>query len=369
MKRLNPVVTILLNVTFCTMFLWFYIRNSVLRPFTGSYLKESASGLLLLGSLYINYFLFYPKIYLKYSRTIYWVALVALALVTGLLDLAFAYRNIVSCNAQVIQIVGPVSFFSHIFFLIFVRNLAVNLFPFLFRDRQHFKKSLEKETKVVYQTVQMLDVTDKESNILLVKIEDILYCRQQRNFTEIFVVQHKKYTRLGSMKHLEQLLGDDFIRISATELVSFRHIESCNEDTLIMKKMPWEEAPTTFKLEPNNWKEIAERVEEGIIRYVTLPGGKQPHKKTARPKNRRKPITPSDDKIKAVLSYIEKNPNCNSVDIIAKTEFSLSTVGRCLYQLKKQGLIEHTGSKKTGGYKAVNNPPEEKEKEAERGEE
>ena len=356
MKRLNPVVTILLNVTFCTMFLWFYIRNSVLRPFTGSYLKESASGLLLLGSLYINYFLFYPKIYLKYSRTIYWVALVALALVTGLLDLAFAYRNIVSCNAQVIQIVGPVSFFSHIFFLIFVRNLAVNLFPFLFRDRQHFKKSLEKETKVVYQTVQMLDVTDKESNILLVKIEDILYCRQQRNFTEIFVVQHKKYTRLGSMKHLEQLLGDDFIRISATELVSFRHIESCNEDTVIMKKMPWEEAPITFKLE----YEVAEKATKGIMNYKIAARRKKSYKKPGRPKGRRKPITPSDEKVKEVLSYIEKHSDCNTGDIIAGTKISLSTIERCISELKKQGLIEHTGSKKTGGYQVVNKQTEEK---------
>ena len=207
--------------------------------------------------------------------------------------------------------------------------------------------------RVVYQTVRMLDVTDKKNNILLVKIKDILYCRQQRNFIEVFVVQHKKYTRLGSMKHLEQLLRDDFIRISATELVSFRHIESCNEDTLIMKKMPWEEAPTTFKLEPNNWKEIAERVEKGIIRYVTLPGGKQPHKKTVRPKNRRKPITPSENKIKEVLSCIEKHPNCNSVDIVAETQFSLSTVRRCLFELKKQGLIQYTGSRKRGGYQRV----------------
>ena len=358
MKPLNKIVVILLNILFCTVFLWFFTRNAFLRPYAGSCLKETLAGLLLLGSLYANYFFFYPKLYHN-SNSVYWLLLVFTALATGFLDLAIAYPNISVCCAKAIQSTGFFSFFSKRLLFVVGRNLAFNFFPFLFRERQHLQKSLEKEVRVVYQTVRMLDVTDKKSNILLVKIKDILYCRQQRNFTEVFVVQHKKYTRLGSMKHLEQLLGDDFIRISATELVSFRHIESCNEDTLIMKKMPWEEAPTTFKLEPNNWKEIAERVEEGITRYVTLPGGKQPHKKTARPKNRRKPITPSDDKIKAVLSCIEKNPNCNSVDIIAKTEFSLSTVGRCLYQLKQQGLIEHTGSKKTGGYKAVNNPPEE----------
>ena len=32
------------------------------------------------------------------------------------------------------------------------------------------------------------------------------------------------------------------------------------------------------------------------------------------------------------------------------------TVERCIAELKKQGLIEHTGSKKSGGYKVVSTP-------------
>ncbi|MBO7587620.1 MAG: MarR family transcriptional regulator [Bacteroidales bacterium] len=56
---------------------------------------------------------------------------------------------------------------------------------------------------------------------------------------------------------------------------------------------------------------------------------------------------------------MEKHPNCSTADIVAATGFSLSTVERSIVELKQQGLIEHTGSKKTGGYKAVNNPPEE----------
>ena len=353
MKHPNKLVSILLNIVFCATLLWFFTRNAFLRPYAGNSLKEVLAGLLLIGSLYANYFLFYPKLYHIHSNTIYWLLLVFTALATGFLELAIAYKNISECCAGVIETVGFFNFFSKRLLFVAGRNFAFNIFPFMFRERQHFQESLEKEVKVVYQTVRMLDVTDENSNVILIPIDDIFYCHQQRNFTDVYTVQNRRYTRLGSMKHLEQLFGDDFVRLTSTVLAPFRYIQSCKGDTVIMKKMTWEETPTTFKLDPNNWKEVAESIEEGILRHGAAPGGKQPRKKTTRRKNKRKPITPSVDKIKAVYSCIENNPNCNSGDIIAETQFSLSTVGRCLYELKKQGLIEHTGSKKWGGYKIV----------------
>ena len=353
MKHSRTIVSILLNIVFCAVLLWFFTRNAFLRPYAGSPLKEVLAGLLLLGSLYANYFLFYPKLY-QYSNSVYWILFIFTALVTAFLDFAIAYPHISVCCANAIQSTGFFSFFSKRFLFVVGRNLSFNFFPFLLRERQHFKKSLEKEVKVVYRTVRMLDVTDKDNNIQLVNIDDIFYCRQQRNFTNIYTVQNIKYTRLGSMKHLEQLIGDDFVRITPTVLVPFRYIKKCTGETVIMQKMPWEETPTAFTLDPKDQKEVADKVEEGIMRYCAVSGGKQPQRKPARQKNKRKrPITPSDDKIKAVLSCIENNPNCNSGDIIAETQFSLSTVGRCLYELKKQGLIKHIGSRKSGGYKAV----------------
>lgn len=356
MKHSKTIVSILLNIVFCAVTLWFFTRNAFLRPYAGSPLKETLAGLLLLGVLYANYFLFYPVLYQKRAHIIYWLVLFFTVLTTSIMELAIAYKNIALCNAFLIQEVGFIVYFSMHLFFIAGRNLLFNFFPFLLRERQHFQESLEKEVKVVYQTVRMLDVTDKNNNVILIPIDDIFYCHQQRNFTDVYTVQNRRYTRLGSMKHLEQLFGDDFVRLTSTVLAPFRYIQSCKGDTVIMKKMTWEETPTTFTLDPKDQKEIAEKVEEGIMRYGAVPGGKQHQRKPARPKNKRKrPITPSDDKIKAVLSCIEKNPNCNSGDIIAETQFSLSTVGRCLYELKQQGLIKHTGSRKWGGYKAIEN--------------
>lgn len=196
MKRKKTALTILLNVLFCGVMLWLFARNSYLRPFSGSYFKEILACSLLLGSLYTNYFLFYPKIH--YDRpSFYWLVIVVMAVIMGFIDLAIAYNGIVSCNAQVIQYIGHFSFFSMMLFFIIGRNLALNFFPFLLRERQHFQQAFENEVRVVYQDVRKLDVVDGHSNIHLVSIDDIFYCQQKGNSTHnIFGAKQVLHTDL-----------------------------------------------------------------------------------------------------------------------------------------------------------------------------
>ncbi len=353
MKNLKTVVIILLNVLFCAIMLVFLTRNAYLRSYAG-FLKEFFLGILLIGTLYINYFLLYPKLYQKKSNSLYWLTLVLMAVATSSIDIAIAYPNIVSCSKVIIQIVGPFIFFSKTLLYIAGRNLALNFFPYLLRERQHYQQALEKEVRTVYRDVRMLDVADEHNDIQLVPIEDIFYCHQQGNFTEIHTVQNRKYTRLGSMRHLEQLFGEeDFIRLTATVLVPFRYVESCQGDMVVMQKMPWENEPTAFKLEVKTKEEIAQRIMESLQSEIAETSDENIPEEPARPKARRKLATPPEEKINEVLSCIEKHPNCNSADIIAETGFSQSTVERCLFELKKQGRVEYVGSKKTGGYKVV----------------
>lgn len=355
MNLSNKIITILLNILFCAVVLWIFSNISFIRPSAGSTLKESISALFLLGSLYLNYFLLYPKLLHKYPYVIYWLIVVFIALVTGFIDIAIAYPYIMSCNGEVVQFVGPFFFFSSFIVIVSGRNLAFNFLPFLLRERKYYRQSLNNEVKIVYQDVRKLDVTDKDNNIRLVDIDDIFYCHQQGNFTEIFTVQNDKYTRLGSMKHLEQLFGEEeFIRITTTVLVPFRYLDSCKDNTVIMKKMPWEEEPTVFKLEPKTQEKISERIVEGIKRYQTVDSDKDISEEPIPSKTKRKPATPPEEKLTMVLSYIEKHPNCKTGDIITETKIPLSTVERCVSVLKNRGQIKHSGSKKKGGYTITN---------------
>ena len=353
MKYLKKIVIILLNVLFCAVTIWVYSRNSILRPFAGSYFKETLSATLLLVSLYANYFLLYPQVHQKQPEIIYWMSVVFMSIAVAATDLAIAYPFIMTMNGRLVEHIGFYKFFGGFVFFISVRNLALNLFPFLFRERQQYRQLLEKEVQIIYRDVRKVDVTDKDSNVHLVDINDIFYCRQQGNFTSVITVQNEAYTRLGSMKHLEQLFGaEEFIRISPTLLVPFRYIQSCENNVLIMKKMPLEKEPTTFKLELKTGVEIAEKVSAGLLRHHAETDGNENSREQI-PAVKRKPAIPPEEKVQEVLSYIEAHPNCNTADIVAETDFSLSTVERCLAELKKRGAIQYTGSKKTGGYKKV----------------
>ena len=353
-KHLKTAAIVLLNILFCAIMLWLFTQNSVLRPYAGSFFKEALSVLFLLGSIYVNYFLLYPRIYQKYSYHIYWLAVVLMSIVVGIVDLAIAYPFIMLRNAQVIEFVGYYIFFLKALFFIIGRNLALNIFPYLFRERQQLRHSLEKEREIVYERVRMLDVTDKDSNVQLVSIDDIFYCEQQRNFTTIHTVKNKTYTRLGSMKHLEQLLGEEeFIRLTPTLLMPFRYIQSCKDNTVVMRQMPWQKAPTTFPLEARTQTEVTEKISEVLSQKVVISNENKIQEAPTSSTARRKPALPSEEKVREVLSYIEAHPNCNTADIMAETDFSLSTVERCLAELKKRGAIQYTGSKKSGGYSKV----------------
>ena len=156
------------------------------------------------------------------------------------------------------------------------------------------------------------------------------------------------------MKHLEQLFGEEeFVRITTTLLVPFQYIQSCKNNTVVMRQMPWQKAPTTFPLEARTQAEVTERILAGILRYESSANENEAQGTSVHSAARRKPALPSEEKVREVLSFIEAHPNCNTADIMAETDFSLSTVERCLAELKKRGAIQYTGSKKSGGYSRV----------------
>ena len=358
MKHKNTVASILLNVLFCAALLWFFSRNAFLRPYLGSTAKECLSGLLLLAILYSNYYVFYPKLRQRYIL-LYWVAVAAASLAAGCAELAIGYSFIAKCNAQWISEEGLLHFFSPHLFLVFCRNLAFNTIPYVLREMKQLQQSLEFETKTVYQYAQLIDVCDKDNNCRHVSIDDLFYCKKKGNYTYVYTVDGGVFTRYCSIRYMEQHLGDkEFIRISPSIIVSIQYIDSCDEKTVVMRKMPWMETPLAFDLDTqhNHWTAavIESHLHENQYdkKDWTLDIEQENEKKSI--------YVPSEEKQYAVLQYICKQPGCKSAEISAKIELSSRTVERCLFELKKQGLIQYTGSKKTGGYQVVSRQGEEK---------
>jgi ATP-dependent DNA helicase RecG len=54
--------------------------------------------------------------------------------------------------------------------------------------------------------------------------------------------------------------------------------------------------------------------------------------------------------INRLLDYIGNTPGTRTPQLASHLEFPIKTMERWLAELKRKGLIEHRGSKKTGGY-------------------
>jgi len=352
MRQQKTIVTISLNILFCAALLWYFSRNAILRPYLGSPAKEFTSGLLLLAILYANYYLCYPKLYRGHT-SLYWSSVVIACLVAGSIELALGYTHIASCCAPGIQTIGSFFFFSKFLFLIVFRNLAFNLFAYVLRERKQLQQSLETESKVVYQFARMLDVCNDQNDCQHIPIDKVLYCKKNGNETEIHTVDGIKYTRYCSIKYLEQHLGNkEFIRISASVIVPFQYIASCDGKAVTLKNLFRSEAPLSFPLDTKRAPQIAAAIDEYLHADIEEKNELQPESEEE--KGKKGPSVPPKEKLDAVLNYIKEHPGCRSTELISHTSYSQTTMDRCLFELKKKGLIEYTGSKKRGGYYILN---------------
>lgn len=359
MKHLHTFVIILLNILFCAALLWFFSRNAYLRPYLGSTAKEFLSGVLLLVTLYANYYVFYPKLHRKHI-ILYWIIVAVVSLVAGCAEFAAGYSYFVKCQAVRINEIGLFKCISKHLLLVFGRNFAFNFFPYMLRERKHLRHSLETEVQVVYQYARMIDVCDEKNNCRHIPVEDVFYCKKVGNYVYVYTVDGDVFTRYCSIKYMEQFLGStEFIRISPSIIVPFLHIVSCDGKNVILNKMTWQQEPLAFSLDIKKNSMMADIIKAHLVADQPPTENIQPE--NIREKDKKNLSVPPKDKLDAVINYIQAHPGCQAKEIIAHSSYSKTTMDRCLLHLKQQGLIEHTGSKKTGGYKAVNNPPEEKD--------
>ena len=351
MKNQKTIVAILLNILFCAALLWFFSRNAFLRPYLGSTAKEFLSGLLLLTILYANYFILYPKLYRNHT-SLYWLSIVIACVVSGGVELSLGYSFIMQCYTLHTTEVEAHHLLSKHLVLIFLRNLALNFIPYMLRERKQLQQSLETESKVVYQFARMLDVCDDKNNCQHIPVDNILYCKKNGNETEIHTVDGMKYTRYCTIKYLGQHFGNkEFIRISSSVIVPFQHITSCDGKAVTLKNLFRSEAPLSFPLDTKRAPQIAATIDKYL--HADVEEKDELLLDSEEEKDKKGPSVPPKEKLDTVFNYIKEHPGCRSTELIAHTSYSQSTMDRCLYELKKNGLIEFTGSKKSGGYHPI----------------
>lgn len=190
----------------------------------------------------------------------------------------------------------------------------------------------------------------KVSVTIFVNIHDMLFCEQFKGSTFAHSVNENLLVRNSSLDKLIKLVGDDhLIRVSKSIAVSKKYVKSFDNESVRIRN-------------PINGKEYSFHWSDKYYRQMELhlppkkdkKGGfalsvtenHQPVKGKAWniPRLLQKP------NVNKVYFYIAEHSCCKMMDVSMGISMPSGTLNRVLALLKREGLIEYVGSKKTGGY-------------------
>ncbi len=357
-KNSSTFGRICIHVGFCVFIVIFFGKNSVLRmPACDALYKEYIVGLLPLILFYGNRLVLFPHLFLK-ERLFEYIGSVTLSLLAAAsAELAWVYPQIASTLVSLFGDEAVKYLLFYYFPFILLRDFGFLLFSFVFCDIRHqttLKKKYESRLKEIAGEV---DIQKTENTSGFAKLQDILYCQQFKNVTWVSMSGGEFYTRYGSLKTLKKLLGENLlIDVSKGLFVMRDKIHSYDETSITIrdsvqdKLYPFEWGNGYFesacrKISARPSQEATETVLENTSEKTNSPSSSSTNRKhlTA--------VFKKHQNFRPVYSYIRRHPDCKASEISSGISIPTGSLNRILKQLKDEGLIEYTGSKKTGGYR------------------
>ena len=343
---------------------------SMLRPGAlGAIHKEMIAGGIVLALCHLNYFVLYPQLYLKRHILVYLLTTVFSAMAATILEVVLVYPQI-KVIIDMVSDASPQEYYTAMTISLFLRDLCFVFFFFLIRLLESAYQENNNINLLLQNTDNLLLArkgTD-EKELVTVRLEDIVYCQQNENYTYIYLVNGMKVYRNSSLKSLYELLSTSrAARISRKVLVFYRHIVSYDNKSVyvdISKNgvIVGLEITDAYRQKASKLLEdhcmIVEERETATnpeIRTVDVVQPAHYIQQAEMVTSQGGDIHRSEEKLTSpqLLSFIQTHPDCKGSDIEEHFHVSLSTVNRALRQLREEGLIEYTGSKKTGGYRVV----------------
>ena len=326
----------LAQLVICMLFLYWFCNNSLLRPSPGNaHFKEFIIGGLLLIICYLNAFVLHPTLFQR-NKAAYVMSSVISVLVALLVEFSWLYNDIMSCLLRSFTPTEAHAYYWNCVFYAFLRDLGLVSFTFLICELKSNRVQKNTTEILLMKTDNKIEVKDFSGNNILLNYKQIRFCEQERNQTKIYANEEDIFFRYGSLANIQNIVGNEyFLQINRNTLVARKYIERYSDGQLWLldEKNPFE-VSSKFK----NQKE-----------FQTL-NQKSDNSQQNEEKSKKK-AAPNNEKTKMLYQLIAKNPDIPAIKLSKMTGMSPSTINRNLKQLKDKGLIEYSGSKKTGGYR------------------
>ena len=227
----------IVHIIFCACFIYQFSHMSVTRPLIPepSYL-EYVFAIFVLLFLYTHYFLFIPKFLLQKKYTQYVVIAIVNVFIWSSCEVFFLKTYMTEFFYSEFTPVVQNKLLVQDIINIFVRNIALLAIYILL---SLYEKAVieENSTKIASaRQLQLLKVKDNQKKDCFIKIPQLLYCKQVRNYTHYFT-SDSEYTTLSTLKETKELLGDNCIQISRNLLV-MRHAILDQNDSYVTLHNP-----------------------------------------------------------------------------------------------------------------------------------
>lgn len=90
----------------------------------------------------------------------------------------------------------------------------------------------------------------------LIKVEEIVHCEAESNYTNIFLASGEKYVTSKSLKHYDELLsGGEFYRVHKSHLVNINFVKKVNHDG-------------TIELTDGTFVSLSQRTKKAFLQYL-----------------------------------------------------------------------------------------------------
>ena len=344
-----------LNIVFCASLIFFFGNFCILRPADCQHIyKEYLSGFSVLFIIYINKFVLFPDFYLKAKYWKYILFTFTTSLAAFVFEMVLVAPDIAYSTSAQFPLRSTIAYIIMDGFFVLLRDMSFALAFFSFQAFMHYKNLSQNKDYVMLKEFHRIwaGTFDKNNKKTLVSVDDISYCKQERNFTRIFLTNGASFFRYGSFKRFTELLNESYaVQVSRNVVVPYSNIVSYNSSGVVVKSTP-ENIIISYS---DNFAAYAYSL---LSKHLQKKEDKiLPNHTTKKRTTKRK--TAKNNKpqqIDLLYTFIAEHPNCSASEIKKNRSLSQSTVNRILKQLKDQGLIEYVGAKKTGGYRAIDKP-------------
>lgn len=364
-NRFEAIRVFLPHFFVCLLIIYFFGFNCRLRPAACSALyKEYITGIIVLAAIYLNYLLLFPKLYEQRRFIAYWLCTIGSAVMSGILEMLLVYPQLYERYVMYFDSASIVEALVMDFIYVIIRNGGLILLAYTLNDIGYLRKQEQEKMSLISNLYGFFDVKDSYNKTTLVNIENIYYCYQEKNITNIYTLDGKRYIRYCSLNKMEEMLKPyEFVRVSRDTIVSIPHIIKYANSQVEMQKLPNFTKTVVFQVGDNYVEQVEKTLLQGFD-AKSLPCIKNSKKSTEKKRIYRKRNETHQDKtigeyfeqnpkLMAVYQYIESQPDCKVNDISNTCRLPQGTVRRYIGFLMDKRLIKHTGSRRYGGYSVV----------------